>query len=245
MDNTLYVAMSRQMMLRREMDIVANNIANANTTGFKVESMIAETDPAPLAGKDAGPKMVQFVLDSGVARDFGQGTMTQTGAPLDVAIEGDGFFLIKTAEGDRFTRDGRFTTDATGKLVTARGDAVGDDSGAEIMLDPKKGPVSISADGVVSQDAVRVGKIGVVRFASLAALSKTSDGLYRNDANTTPEAAADARVRQGMLEGSNVQPVIEVTRMLEITREYERIAKLMDQTTDLDRRSIERLGRVN
>jgi flagellar basal-body rod protein FlgF len=246
MDNTLYVAMSRQMILRRELDIVANNIANANTAGFKVESLISETEALSLGkAKNAGPRNIQYVLDTGLARDFGQGAMTVTGAPLDIAIEGDGFFQINTAGGERFTRDGRFTTDATGRIVTARGDALAGDGGAEITVDPNKGAVAISRDGVVSQEGVRIGKVGVMRFASLSGLSKDGDGLYRNEGNIPPEAAADAVVSQGAVEGSNVQPVLEVTRMLEITREYERISKLMDQTAELDRRSIERLGRVN
>ena len=185
------------------------------------------------------------MLDTGLARDFGQGAMTSTGAPLDVAIEGDGFFQINTAAGERYTRDGRFTLDPTGRLVTAGGQAVGGDGGAEILIDPKKGPISIARDGVISQGEERIGKLGVVRFASLSGLSKDGDGLYRNDANVAAEAAPDAVLHQGSVEGSNVNAVLEVTRMIEVTREYEKISKLMDQTSDLDRRSIERLGRVN
>ena len=246
MDTALFVAMSRQAVLRREMDIVANNIANVDTAGFKVEGLISETESRSLpAGMDAGPRSVQFVLDKGLARDFGQGAMTSTGAPLDVAIEGDGFFQINTAAGQRYTRDGRFTLDPTGRLVTASGQAVGGDGGAEILIDPKKGPVSIARDGTISQGEERIGKLGVVRFASLAGLSKDGDGLYRNDANIAAEAAPDAVLHQGSVEGSNVNAVLEVTRMIEVTREYEKISKMMDQTAELDRRSIERLGRVN
>lgn len=246
MDNTLYVAMSRQAILRREMDVVANNIANVDTAGFKVESLISETEPKPLnGGKDSGPRNVQYVLDTGVARDFGQGAMTTTGAPLDVAIEGDGFFQINTAAGERYTRDGRFTVDPTGRLVTSKGQTVGGDGGAEITIDPKKGPVSIARDGTISQGQERIGKLGVVRFASLAGLSKDGDGLYRNDGNIPPAAAPDAVLHQGAFEGSNVNAVLQVTRMIEVSREYEKISKLMDQTAELDRQSIQRLGRLN
>lgn len=246
MDNTLYVAMSRQMILRRELDIVANNIANANTAGFKVESLISETEALPLNKvKNAGPRNIQYVLDTGLARDFGQGAMTMTGNPLDIAIEGDGFFQINTEDGERFTRDGRFTTDAAGRIVNSKGDPLAGDGGAEITIDPRRGVVAISRDGVVSQDGERIGKVGVLRFANLSGLSKDGDGLYKNDGNIPPQAAPDAVVSQGAVEGSNVQSVLEVTRMLRITREYERISKLMDQTSELDRRSIERLGRVN
>ena len=245
MDNALYVAMSRQAILRREMDVVANNIANVDTAGFKVESLISETKSEPLGGKASGGRNVQYVLDRGLSRDFGQGAMSGTGAPLDVAIEGDGFFQINTDAGERYTRDGRFTLDPTGRLVTGSGHAVGGDGGAEILIDPNDGPVTIARDGTISQGEERIGKLGVVRFASLSGLSKPGDGLYRNDANIAPEAAPDAILHQGSVEGSNVNAVLEVTRMIEVTREYEKVSKLMDQNSDLGRRTIERLGRVN
>lgn len=244
MDNTLYVALSRQMILRREMDVVANNIANADTAGFKVESVISETNPESLPSIDMGPKNVQFALDTGLARNFGQGALTRTESPLDVAIEGDGFFQINTANGPRFTRDGRFTTDATGRLTNARGAPVADDAGGEIILDPKKGEPSISQDGVVSQAGERIAKIGVYRFGALSGLAKDGDSLYRNDGNQAPQIATDARVTQGAIESSNVQPVIEITRMMEVSREYAKISTIMDQTSELDRQAIQRLGKV-
>jgi flagellar basal-body rod protein FlgF len=245
MDNTLYVALSRQMILRREMDVIANNVANADTAGFKVESVISQTDPQSLpAPINMGPKNVQFALDTGLARNFGQGAVTRTGAPLDMAISGDGFFEINTPRGTRFTRDGRFTTDATGRLTNAHGDAVADDAGGEITLDPTKGEPSISKDGVISQAGQRVGKIGVYRFGSLSGLAKDGDSLFRNDSNQTPQIATDAQIAQGAVEGSNVQPVLEVTRMMEVSREYQTISRMMDQTAELDRQSIQRLGKI-
>jgi len=176
-----------------------------------------------------------------VARDFSPGTLTTTGRPLDLAIDGDGFFKVQTPQGERFTRDGRFTADAQGRITNARGDALGDG----ITLDPLRGEVSISRDGVVSQEGVRIGKIEVYRFASLAGLSKTGDALYANEGNIAPQVAADAKIQQGAVESSNVQPVIEITRMMEVAREYERIAKMMDQTAQLDRSAISRLGAIS
>lgn len=245
MDNTLYVALSRQMILRREMDVVANNIANSDTAGFKVESLISETDPQRIPLANMAPSNIQFALDTGLARDFGQGAISSTSNPLDVAIEGDGFFQVNTARGTRYTRDGRFTLDAQGRLTTAKGDPVADDGGGEITLDPKKGQPDISADGVISQQGERVAKIGVYRFGSLSGVAKDGDGLYRNTVNQTASVATDARVHQSAVESSNVQPILEITRMTEVSREYERISRLMDQTADLDRRSIDRLGRLN
>jgi flagellar basal-body rod protein FlgF len=244
MDNALYVGLSRQMVLRREMDIVANNIANADTAGFKVESLMVKTDPKAPAFTLQGPKPVKFVTDDGVLRDYGQGALRQTGGPLDMAVEGQGFFRITTPDGERYTRDGRFRTDETGRLVAQNGGAVMDEGGGEITIDPEKGQVTISQDGVVSQGAERIGKIGVVAFDNLSVLEKTGDNLYRNTSNQTPQPAASARVRQGMLEGSNVQPILEITRMIEVSRAYESMAKMMESQGDLSSKAVQTLGRV-
>ena len=244
MDNALYVGLSRQMTLRRQLDIVANNIANADTTGFKAESLMMETAPRAPAMTQGGPKPVKFVLDSGVARDFTPGALRRTDAPFDLGIEGMGFFKVTTPEGERYTRDGRFRMDDTGKLTTQDGRAVLDEGGGEISIDPQKGAFTIATDGTVSQGSERVGKVAVVRFDTLSVLEKTGDNLYRNTSNAQPQAAPDARVHQGMLEGSNVKTVLEITRMMEVTRAYESMAKIMDSNADLSRRSIERMGRV-
>ncbi|MEO8114597.1 MAG: flagellar basal-body rod protein FlgF [Phenylobacterium sp.] len=244
MDNALYIGLSRQMVLRRELDIVANNIANADTNGFKVESLMTKTDPKAPAMTLGGPKPVKFVTSDGVARDFGQGALRRTDSPLDVAIEGQGFFKVTTPTGERYTRDGRFRTDDLGRLVTQGGAPVMDEGGSEITLEPDKGPVSIATDGTVTQGAERMGKVGVVQFASLSALEKTGDNLYQNKSNQPATPATDARIRQGMLEGSNVQPILEITRMIEVSRAYEQMTKMMDSNADLARRTVERMGRV-
>jgi flagellar basal-body rod protein FlgF len=244
MDNALYVGLSRQMVLRREMDIIANNIANTDTSGFKVEALMTKATPQAPAFTLGGPKPVKFVTADGVARNFGQGALRRTDAPLDLAIEGQGFFRVTTDAGDRFTRDGRFRTDEIGRLVTQGGNPVVDEGGGEITIDPEKGPVSIAADGTMTQGLERVGKVGVFAFENLSVLEKTGDNLLQNTANAQPEAATEAHLRQGMLEGSNVQPILEITRMIEVSRAYEQMARMMDSNADLSRRTVERMGRV-
>jgi flagellar basal-body rod protein FlgF len=244
MDNALYVGLSRQMVLRREMDIVANNIANADTTGFKVESLLEKTDPAWPAFTLQGPRPVKFVSQDGVIRDFGQGALQRTDAPLNVAIQGQGFFQVNSPKGPRYTRDGNFRLDDTGRLVNDQGMPVADDGGSEITLDPQKGPVTIGQDGTIAQGTTQVGKLGVFTFGTLSTLQKTGDNLYQNTSNQQPQAAANVRVRQGMLEGSNVQPILEISRMIEISRAYEQMSKIMDSTAELSRTAVERMGKV-
>jgi len=244
MDNALFVGLSRQMILRREMEIIANNIANMDTTGFKVESMMQRTDPSEPAVTLGGPRPVKFVAPDGVARDFGQGAFVKTGGELDMAIEGKGFFQVQTDQGPRYTRDGRFTTDPTGRLVTQGGYAVMDESGGEITIDPEKGQVSLGADGSMSQGVEQVGKVGMYAFANPGALEKAGDNLFRNGSNLAAAPATEARLRQGFLEGSNVKPVLEITRMVEVSRAYEQTAKMMDSEAELARRTVERLGRL-
>ncbi|ALL13934.1 flagellar basal-body rod protein FlgF [Caulobacter henricii] len=245
MENALYIGLSRQMTLRRELDIVANNIANANTTGFKTEDLMVRTEPAKPARTLGSTNPIKFVLDDGVARDFTQGAMTKTGGDFDVAIEGQGFFKVQTAAGERYTRDGRFTTNAEGKLVTQTGHPVLDEGGGEIIVDPKQGSVTIGKDGNISQGRTSVGKIAVVVADDLSTLSKDGDNLYRNTANATLQPAASAVVHQGMLEASNVQSVVQITKLIEVQRAYESMAKMMDNTAELTRSAVERLGKAN
>jgi flagellar basal-body rod protein FlgF len=244
MDNAIYVGLSRQMMLERELDIVANNLANVDTNGFKFEDLISSADKVSTPRAGGPSQALTFVQDGGVARDYSQGAFTQTGGPLDVAIDGKGFFQISTASGTRYTRDGRFKLDSTGKLVTQDGDPV-QGAGGDIQIDPTKGQVSIAKNGVISQSGNQVGKLQVVSFDSLAALSKDGANLFENVSNVTPTPSTDAVLEQGMLEGSNVQPINQITRLIEINRAYDAITTMMSQTSSLSTAAIQRLGAVN
>ncbi|WGM31809.1 flagellar basal-body rod protein FlgF [Brevundimonas sp. NIBR11] len=243
MENAAYIGLSRQMTLRRELDIAANNIANADTTGFKVEQLLLGTEVGSRARNDAVRPGVSFVLDKGVGRDFAQGSLQQTGRDLDFAIDGEGvFFKVQDGAGEAYTRDGAFTISPEGELTTKAGNPVLGDGGP-IVIDPAQGPITVADDGNISQNGVTIAQLALARFDNLAVLSKEGDGLYRNSSNATPIDAAGAQVRQGMLEGSNVNPLVEITQLIEISRAYERATKMIENVQDLSRRSVERLGR--
>lgn len=245
MENAAYIGLSRQMTLRRELDVVANNIANADTTGFKVEQLLVSAELGQRARNEAVRPSASFVLDNGVGRDFTQGAVQQTGRTLDFAIEGEGaFFTVADGAGEAYTRDGAFTTDAEGRLMTKNGLPVQGDGG-DIVVNPELGQISVGPDGTMTQDGEIVGRLSLVRFDTLGALSKDGDGLYRNRSNAQTIEATGAKIRQGALEGSNVNPLIEITNLVEIQRAYESVSRMIDNTNDLSRRAVERLGRVS
>lgn len=240
MDNAAYVALSRQITLRRQLDIIANNVANADTAGFKTEQLLMEEEPTRPARTFGLKPPVDFVVDGEVARDFGQGALSQTGNTFDVAVEGDGFLTVQTAAGQRYTRDGRLQLDSRNRLVTAAGDPVLA-AGGEVVFNPEQPTPVIAPDGTISQGNVQLGRLDVVRFDTRRGLTKEGDNLFASPA--PPQPAPDVRVRQGMLEQSNVKPVIEITQLIEVSRAYERATRMVDQTNDLSRRAVERLGR--
>ncbi|ESQ80140.1 flagellar basal-body rod protein FlgF [Asticcacaulis sp. YBE204] len=248
MDNATYVALSRQLVLRRELDVTANNLANMNTSGYKFEQLLVETEPGKPAYNLPIRAPANFAFDKGIGRDFSQGSFIQTGSDYDLAIEGEGaFFVVNGPSGPLYTRDGAFTVNSEGVLTTQEGLPVQGDGG-EIRLNAEFGAPSISADGIVSQRSadgtVRVGKINVVRFANLSDVEKRGDNMFAATSNATPDPAGDVRIRQGMLEASNVNALTEVTRLVEINRSYASISKVIDQNQELNRNAIERLGRV-
>ena len=243
MDNSLLVSLSQQLAVYRSMDVIANNLANVSTPGFKREAAKFEefvTHVAPSEGQK-GLQAVSFVKDAGVMRDISNGTIESTGAPFDVALDGQGYFSVQTAQGPRYTRNGHFTLDASGQIVTSGGNPVLGDGGP-ITITPDDGDVHIAADGTVSGKNGQIGKLSMVDFANDRALVKEGDSLYST--TQAPTAAANTVARQGMLESSNVQPVIEISHMIEVMRSYEATATLSSSQEDLMRQAIDKLGEM-
>jgi flagellar basal-body rod protein FlgF len=244
MENTSYIALSRQAALWRQMDVVANNMANTNTAGFKGEAMmfreyLADTRSSTRA---IGGKL-SYVQDVGVLRDTHEGPMTKTDNPLDVAIHGDGYFQIETQAGMRFTRAGHFRLDEGGMLVNSQGFAVMSDSDNPLIFAPNETRIEISGDGTVSTENGQVGKLKVVKFANDQELRKAGDGLY--ETTLSPEVVTRPEMVQGMIEDSNVQPVIEMTRMTQILREYEGVQKMIEAENDRQLKAIQTLAKIN
>jgi len=243
MDNSLLVSLSQQLASYQSMDVIANNIANLSTPAFKRETPTFQEYVTQVASDDGSgdTQSVSFVQDTGVARDLTQGRFDTTGGPFDLAINGKGYFAVQTPNGERYTRDGRFSLDTNGNIVTSDGYQVQGDGGA-ITISPDDGDIHIGPDGTVSGKTGQIGKLRVVSFANEPALQKEGASLY--SATETPGTASAFTVSQGMIESSNVQPVIEISRMVDVMRAYQATATLTQSQEDLMRQAIDKLGQV-
>lgn len=237
-ENTAYIVLSRQTAMRRQMDVIANNIANMGTTAFKSAQMLFEEF---LVEGDAGNKM-SFVTDIGTARNLTEGEFMRTQNPLDLAIRGRGYLVVETDEGERYTRNGSLRVDAEGFLTTTYGHKILDNTGRAIQLDPNDPTLTVARDGALTGGQGPIGRLAVVTFENEQSLEQVGAGLYKTDGD--PEPAEDATVEQGMLENSNVEPILEMTRMIELSRNYQSTNTMINREDDVRRRAIERLGAV-
>ena len=223
MENSLTIALSRQSVLSRQMDVIATNLANLETAGFKAENMIF----TELLEQTAEGEVLSLVHDVSFVRDLSEGPMVGTQSPLDLAIHGQGYFVVDTPDGERYTRHGVFQLDDGGQIVTTEGHPVLNNGGAPIVVPLDTSRITITRDGTISADAQEIGQIKLVSFESPQALSKIGSGLYEA-IGQTPTTDPDSEVLQGMVENSNVKGVVEMTRMIDTVRSYQAAAKLAD-----------------
>lgn len=241
MENTAYIALSRQAALWRQLESVANNMANANTPAFKGEHMMFREFLVDTRSSDKalGTKLA-FVQDMGHLRDVREGPLSKTDNPLDVAIHGSGYFQVETEAGMRYTRNGHFRLDDGGMLVNSAGNAVMDTADAPIIFAPNETRIEIAPDGTVSTENGQVAKLKVVTFDNEQDMRKAGDGLYESSAD--PQTVERPWVVQGMMEDSNVQPVLEITRMMQILREYQGAQKMIDAEHERQMKAMQTLG---
>lgn len=245
MQNALLVGVSSQVALQRELDVIANNMANISTNGFKGRNTRFQEYLMPVASAESFKKpdrRVSYVIDQGTALDLAQGSIEQTGNPLHVAVRGEAFLVVRTPNGDRYTRNGAFETDARGTLVTSDGYPVQGDGGP-IQINPQETGIAIGPDGTVSTNLGIRGRVRLVTFANPQALANEGANLY---ASTAPPQAAGlaGRVEAGALERSNVKPVLEMTRLMDVNRTYTMVSGVISRLDDLRGTAIRRLADV-
>ncbi len=238
MENSIYVALSRQMALQRQLDVTSNNIANMNTTGYKNQRMLF----TEFLEKPGLHEKVSFVQDRAVVRDLSVGGMTQTGNPLDLALTGRGYFTVDTASGPRYTRAGNFRLNDQRQLVDGGGLPVLADNGQPVVIPAGTSAIKVSGDGTVATELGPVARLNLVTFKDEQLMTEVGSGLYVSDQEPQP-APADTKVAQGLLEGSNVKPVVEMTQMIEIQRNYMSAQRIIENENDRIRNMIQKLGR--
>src|SRR5215469_12798110 len=207
MDTTLLIGLNQQMATNSSMENIANNLANISTPGYKRDTSIFEeyvSQARSEEGQTGGAHTISYVYNAGTARDFSQGRIDYTGAPYDFAMNGHGYFVVQTANGPRYTRDGHFTLNSEGTLVTEDGDAVQGDGG-NITVTQDDGNAFFAADGTITGIKGQLGKLQMVQFDNENQLSKEGGTLYTAPAGQTPQPSKDAKLKQGALESSNVE----------------------------------------
>ena len=237
MSNPIYALLSKQAGLRQQVDLIANNVANLSTTGFKREGLSFDSVVRKL---DLPGRTLALAQAGTTYTDLSPGPLQRTGSALDLAIEGDALFAVETPGGVRYTRDGRFSTNDVGELVSVAGHRVLDDGGGPILIPVEVASISVSADGTLSADDNRpLAVVGLHRFEA-GAVRREADGLFAPEA--APAPAEGARVLQGFIEGSNVNPIREITDLIEAHRAYEQGRAMLDAEDERLRRTIERVG---
>ncbi|MCA0204660.1 MAG: flagellar hook-basal body complex protein [Proteobacteria bacterium] len=238
MDNASYTQLTRQSGLLREIQMIAHNIANLSTTGFRREGLLFSEYVERLGGEEPSLSMA-----TGRARQtyLTPGALTMTGGPLDLAIEGEGFFTLQTPEGERYTRAGHFTPNRDGELVTPDGHRVLDDGGSAIFIPPDADQIAIASDGTVSADGQPLAQIALVRPADPSSLRRETGVLHAIDGEVEPVEMP--QILQGFLEESNVNAISEMARLIAVQRAYENGQKFLDREDERIRNVVQTLGR--
>jgi flagellar basal-body rod protein FlgF len=234
MDNSVYITLSRQLALFRDMAVTANNIANANTTGYASENMLFNS----YLTKDVNQKNrndMAFAYDISTYKNFDNGPIHATGNPLDLAIASEGFFAVETPLGVRYTRAGNFQLDGSGTLVTAEGNPVLGNNGQHITFTPEAQDIKIGEAGNISVDGAEFATIDVYKFENPQLLERTEGAMFKSE--ITPEILVNAKVMQGALSGSNVKSVLSLTHMIDVSRSVSSTAKMIETLYDLQRKS--------
>lgn len=236
METAGYTTLTRQSGLMREMQVVAHNLANAATSGFRREGVVFTEHVVRLDGE----KSVSMASATARLVDLKPAGLSQTGGVFDIGIQGDGFFMVQTPEGERLTRAGTFTPSAEGILVTPDGFPLLDAGGAPVVVPTDTSSIRISIDGTMSASGGVIAEIGLWRPVDPASLRHQSGVLFSAG---DVEPVEQSTVRQGFVEDSNVDPMTEVARMIEVQRAYEMGQKFLESEDQRQKGVIQTLGR--
>lgn len=247
MENAFLIGLSRQVALARELDVVANNVANVDTNGFKRRSTVFQEYIMPKARHEefrGADQRMSYVWDKGTTLNYSAGTLERTGNPLDVAIQGDPMFAVRSAGGERYTRNGSLGINAKGELVNSDGHVMVTDQGS-LTISPTETDLKIAQDGSISSSNGPRGKLKLVKVPNPQALHNEGQNLFSTATPLQAAEAKDFRLAVGEVEKSNVKAVQEISRLMEISRAYQNVSSLMQRTDELRRSAITRLADVS
>ena len=244
MNNATNIAASRLVAQTRAMDITANNLANMNTPGYRAERIVFADwlSAQTRTSTPRGDRLLAYAQDRATYREQAEGTVTQTGNPLDLALSGGGYFTVQTSNGIRLTRSGRFTLQANGGVTDEAGNALLDTNQQPISITPADTQLTVTADGALSSQNGPLGKIAVVVPADPNRLTAEGGRLFRADTRTTP--VAQPRIVQGAVEDSNVQPVAELIRMIGTQRDFQLVTQFVDAEDQRHQTAIDKIAQV-
>ncbi|MCX7685980.1 MAG: flagellar basal-body rod protein FlgF [Acetobacteraceae bacterium] len=245
MDNAGYIILSRMAAQLRATAVIAHNLANADTPGFHASRPVfaVHLSAARAAALPPGARDLHFSWDRATWRDTDPGPLRQTGNPLDVAIAGEGYFVVETPRGERYTRAGRFTLSADGTIVDMGGNPVLSDAGRPIEIAPGDTDLTIGADGTLTGRNGEIGRLRVVRFEDPQALLAEGDRLFAAPPGADPRPLDRPRLVQGALEASNVNPVLEMVRMTEDLRQFQFAVRMAEAENERIGGTVDRLLR--
>lgn len=244
MSNGIWTAASGATTQLLSLDATANNLANANTPGYKADAAVFREHLMTAVQGGRSVKEMRFSAVDGFAHDYSTGPVTHTGRPLDVAIRGDGFFVVKTPQGERYTRAGSFELTQKGELQMAGGGRVMNESGQAITVPPDARSVRIREDGGVEADGATVGRVKVVKFANQSALDKEGNVLFRATQASGRPKVAPAELETEAVEGANTSVVLGMTSMVTTTRTFDAIERVIDAFNQADKLAASDIGRV-
>lgn len=237
MSNAIYVALSRQTGVERQLSVVANNLANSNTSGFHGDQLLFKSHLVP----DAGGRTTAYVEDVATIRNTSQGRLEYTGNPLDLAVNGPGYFAVTGPNGNAYTRAGNFVLDSEGSLSTIDGYKVQDEGGAQIDFQEEDQEIVIFGDGRIEVDGEERGNIGFFQFEDEQLLKRIGGNLYEAIEAPIPNEG-EGRIAQGMIEKSNVSPVAEISNMIQLQRAYTGNARFISDMFELQETAVRKLS---
>ncbi len=238
MQSGLYVSLSGQVALERRLETIASNVANMNTVGYRADGVSFAAELAK-----AGDQQVAFASSGQSFISRVAGPLTRTGNPLDLAVQGDGWFAIQTPNGIAYTRDGRMQLTESGALQTVNGYQVLDAGGSPIQIDASAGDPTVAADGMITQDGKQIAAIGLFSIPDDANLTRTVNSGVIPDKPATPILDFTQNgVIQGSVEGSNVNPIREMSKLIEVTRTFDSVSSAMSQSESSLQDAIKTLG---